>query len=85
MKQKNKLVICIFSLILVLTLGLFAWADSNGLWFSNQDIRVGTFGEDEQGTNPEYAFNTAVTFDNDIYLTNITNSEPSGSIIIQLG
>ena len=54
-------------------LGVFIWADSNGVWHETKDIRVGTFGLDEQDTISSFNFLNPVVFNNDVILNKSKN------------
>lgn len=53
-------------LLLVLFLGGFVWADTNGVWHRAEDVQGGTFGSDEGAIN--------YTFNNDVYFNNYLRS-----------
>jgi hypothetical protein len=70
------------------------WADSNGIWHNAEDIRGGTFGNDEPSA--PYAFITPVSFDDlvsfgdDIEVSgdlkvDTIRSNSGGNLIIVLG
>ncbi len=52
-------------LLLVLVFGSIAWADTNGVWTSAEDIRAGIFGGDEGGG--DFVFNTTVHLNDSTY------------------
>ncbi len=60
-------------LILILFLGGFVWADSNGVWHRAEDVQGGIFGNDEQDTSASIGFRflNQVIFDTDVYYKGI--------------
>ncbi len=86
--------------ILVLFSGLI-WADSNGIWHHAQDIRPGTFGEDEtlNGYNDPtvyYIFDNPVEFNRQVEFNDnvsvsgemavdVIKPNSGNNVIIQLG
>lgn len=90
MKKIIKLVASVFTILLVLTLGVFVWAESNGIWHDAKDVRGGIFGEDEPGYNQNYTFANPVDFQdeitaNTIKVTTIKSNSANGNVVIQLG
>ncbi|MFW6286263.1 MAG: hypothetical protein ACOC16_04040 [Nanoarchaeota archaeon] len=47
-------------LLMILVFGGFIWADTNGVWSLAEDIRAGTFGDDEGGGNYTFPENLHV-------------------------
>lgn len=81
---KNKLNIGIsFGIILLVLLGSIIWADSNGVWYSAQDIRGSIFGTDENSTN--YTFMNNIFMNNNLtvngYITVLKSGDSSNQTV----
>lgn len=55
-------------LLLVLFIGGFTWADTNGVWTLASDVRAGTFGTDEGNGN--YTFPNNLDVKNNLNVSN---------------
>ena len=85
MKKSLKFLGGFSMLLFILFLGLFVWADTNGIWHNAQDIRGGIFGDDEQESNMNYTFRNPVNFQDEIQVNTIKSNNANGNVEIQLG
>ncbi|MDA3855162.1 MAG: hypothetical protein PF569_02800 [Candidatus Woesearchaeota archaeon] len=85
MKSKNKSILAIISLFIILFMSMFLYADVNGVWHRAEDIRGGIFGLDQDEAPTDYQFINPVDFDDEITVTTIKSSNGNGNVVIQLG
>lgn len=85
MKSKNKSILAIIILFIILLMSMFVYADLNGVWHRAEDVVGGTFGLDEQDVTSNYTFINPVDFDAEIKVNTIKSSNTDGNVVIQLG
>ena len=96
MEKKLSVLVTSLAIFLFLIFGI-VYADTNGVWHRSEDVRVGTFGNDEDDSSSNYNFINPVEFNKNINIkqnvnitgtlevTTIKSNSGSGSVIIQLG
>ena len=70
MKKNLSVLMASLGIFLLLIFGI-VYADTNGVWHRSEDVRVGTFGNDEGDNSNFYNFINPVGFNSDVFYKNV--------------